>query len=105
MFLSVWGSSQFCCIRQIVPTADLRAAYRALKRSAERDRDEVTRSHARNGLGYLDAAIRGQLFSAGGSGGGGGGGGGVGIRGGEEEEGGAGGQSSGSGHHPGITVL
>ncbi|CAM9321648.1 unnamed protein product, partial [Ectocarpus fasciculatus] len=46
-------------VLEMVPAAELRVAYRALKRAAESDRDEVTRSHARNGLGYLDAAIRG----------------------------------------------
>ena len=88
-------------VLQVVPAAELRAVYRALKRSAERDPDEVTRSHARNGLGCLDVAIRGQLFPAGDGDGGGGSGGGVG--------GGQGGRgaedSSSTAHHPGITVL
>lgn len=91
---------------QIVPAADLRSAYRALKRTTERDADEATRSHAANGLSYLDVVIRGQLFPAGSSGGGGGGG----VR----DIGGTGGQgrgengeevSSTAAHHPGITVL
>lgn len=91
--------------RQIVPTAELRAAYRALKRSAESDRDEITRSHARNGLGYLDLTLRGQLFPTSGSGGdsmrartmaG------AGVGAGEAEKNS---RDPSSGHHPGIIVL
>ena len=85
---------------QIVPAADLRSAYRALKRTAERDADEATRSHAANGLSYLDVVIRGQLFPAGG--GSGKGFGGTGEQGSGENGEGA---SSNAAHHPGITVL
>eukprot|EP00752_Nemacystus_decipiens_P002917 g2714.t1 len=84
-------------VLQVVPAAELRAVYRALRRCAERDPDEATRSHATNGLGCLDAAIRGQLFPAGGGDGGGGVGGGRG--------GGGAAESSSTAHHPGITVL
>lgn len=72
---------------QMVPTEQLRAAYRALKRTADRDRDETSRLHAMSALGYLDSAIRGQLFPGNGSGGG------------------WGGESVPSGHHPGINML
>ncbi|CAM9121933.1 unnamed protein product [Laminaria digitata] len=97
-------------VLQIVPAADLRSAYRAVKRTAEHDADEATRSHAANGLSYLDVVIRGQLFPAGGGSGGSGGGGGGGVNGigGTGEQGrGANGEeaSSTSAHHPGITVL
>lgn len=92
-------------VLQVVPSAELRAVYRALKRSTERDPDEITRAHARNGLSCLDVAIRGQLFPAGGGDGGGGGGGGSGGGVGEPGGGGAEESSSTSSHHPGITVL
>lgn len=83
---------------QIVPAADLRSAYRALKRTAERDADEATRSHAANGLSELDDVIRGQLFPAGG---------GRGISGTVEQGRGENGEEASStpARHPGITVL
>ncbi len=82
-------------VLRVVPAAELRAAYRALRRCAESDRDEATRAHARDGLASLDASIRGQLFPTGG------GGGGAGRWGGD----GSGENSSSGTHHPGITVL
>lgn len=86
-------------VLRVVPAAELRAVYRALRRCAEGDRDEATRSHARDGLASLDASIRGQLFPAGGGGGGGDAG-----RGGGGADG-SGESSSAGTHHPGITVL
>lgn len=89
-------------VLEMVPAAELRAAYRALKRSADGDSDDVTRSHARDGLASLDLAIRGQLFPGGGGAGGrGGAGGGAGDRMGD------GGivDSDSAARHPGITVL
>ncbi|CAM9178721.1 unnamed protein product [Ectocarpus sp. 13 AM-2016] len=87
-------------VLEILPAAELRVAYRALTRAAESDRDEITRSHARNGLGYLDAAIRGQLFPSGGGDGGRGGGVTAGVGGSGDVE-----SSSATAHHPGITIL
>ena len=83
---------------QIVPAADLRSAYRALKRTAERDADEATRSHAANALSDLDVVIRGQLFPAGG---------GKGVSGTMEHGRGENGEEASPtpAHHPGITVL
>ncbi|CAN0240906.1 unnamed protein product [Pylaiella littoralis] len=83
-------------VLRVVPAAELRVTFRALKRAAEGDRDNITRSHARDGLGCLDAAIRGQLFPAGG-----GGRGAVRGTGGPDEDE----LSTAASHHPGITVL
>lgn len=100
---------------QMLPAAQLRVAYRTLNRSADKDSDEVTRSHARNGLGYLDVAIRSQLFPADGSTGssfrssGGSGAivGGLGATGSTNGRvlDGDGDSTSSAGHHPGITML
>ncbi|CAM9294735.1 unnamed protein product [Scytosiphon promiscuus] len=89
-------------VLEMVPAAELRSAYRALKRCAEGDSDEITRAHARNGLASLDVAIRGQLFPGGGAAGGRGeAGGGAGDR---RRDGGVVAASS-TARHPGITVL
>lgn len=89
-------------VLRVVPAAELRVIFRALKRAAEGDSDEITRSHAKDGLGCLDVAIRAQLFPAAAAAAAAGGGGGVGGEGGgvDGDE-----LSSASSHHPGITVL
>lgn len=94
----------------MVPSDELRLAYRALRRSAESDPDDVTRSHARGGLSYLDVSIRGQLFPGGLGTVGERGSRGVGVMGagvGAVVDSREGGNSNGSisAHHPGITML